>query len=405
MVNLTTNFSYGGNMERRILIISSNVTGHGHKSITDSLLQRFAFHDNVKVTVVDGFSLKGKVSMNIGKLYGPMTRNAKDIWKLVWEVSLRNPELLTEITEVAIKENMLALLADVKPDLILSVHPNFNSSVLNILKNNNIDIPFVTLIADLVSITPLWADKRVNYILCPTIESKEKCLEFGVAEEKLILSGFPIRKKFCEDLIIPERKPFDNDKVINCLIMSGGEGSGNMSRIAKILLNHFNTRVTIVTGRNKALKARLEETLYEKYGKRVQIYGFVDEIQDLMVASDIAFTRGSPNTMLEAVYCNVPLVITGALPGQEEMNPWYMEKYGLGIICNETKNIRSTVESLVTNNGKLLNDIRENQKKYRNPNISKEIVDFLLSIKPGKGYNPPIKKKKLIAKIKSVQKQ
>jgi len=392
-------------MGKSILIISSNVTGHGHKSITDSLLQRFAILEDVKVTVVDGFELKGNMSMNIGKLYGPMTRNAKDIWKLVWEVSLRNPELLSELTEVAIKENFLDLLEKVRPDLILSVHPNFNGSILNILKDNNIDIPFVTLIADLISITPLWADKRADYILCPTVESRDKCLEFGVSEEKLIVSGFPIRKKFCEDLVIPEKKPFDEDRVINCLIMSGGEGSGNMSRIARILLNNFNTRVTIVAGRNKALKKRLEESLGLKYGKRVQIYGFVDEIQDLMLASDIAFTRGSPNTMLEVVYCNVPLVITGALPGQEEMNPWYMEKYGLGVTCDLPKNIKSTFEDLIANNGEKLNAIRENQRKYRNPDVARGIVDFLVSVKPGTGYTLPPRKKGLMEKIKVVQKQ
>lgn len=390
-------------MEKKILIISSNVTGHGHKSITDSLLQRFSFFDDVKVTVVDGFSLKGSVSMNIGKLYGPMTRNAKEIWRLIWEVSLRNPELLNELTEVAIKENFLNLLEDVRPDLILSVHPNFNGSILNILKSNNIDIPFVTLIADLVSITPLWADSRADYILCPTKESMEKCIEFGIPEEKLKFTGFPIRKKFCEDLVLTDKKPLDSDRIINCLIMSGGEGSGNMSRIAKILLNHFNTRVTIVAGRNKVLKRRLEENLGEKYGKRVQVYGFVDEIQDLMLASDIAFTRGSPNTMLEVVYCNVPLVITGALPGQEEMNPWYMEKYGLGVICNEPKSIKSTVEDLLANNGQKLMEIRENQLEFRNPNVSREIVEFLINIKPGKGYNLPPVKKRLIARIRQVQ--
>lgn len=392
-------------MGKSILIISSNVTGHGHKSITDSLLQRFAPLEDVKVTVVDGFSLRGNMSMNIGKLYGPMTRNAKEIWKLVWEVSLRNPELLSELTEAAIRENFLDLLEKVRPDLILSVHPNFNGSILNILKDSNIDIPFVTLIADLVSITPLWADKRADYIFCPTVESRDKCLEFGVPEEKLIVTGFPIRKKFCEDLVIPEKKPFDDDRVINCLIMSGGEGSGNMSRIARILLNNFNTRVTIVAGRNKALKKRLDESLGVKYGKRVQIYGFVDEIQELMLAADIAFTRGSPNTMLEVVYCNVPLVITGALPGQEEMNPWYMEKYGLGVTCSLPKNIKSTVEDLIANNGEKLNAIRDNQRKYRNPYVAKEIVDFMISIKPGTGYDLPPRKKGLIEKMKVVQKQ
>jgi len=391
-------------MEKSILIISSNVTGHGHKSITDSLLQRFALYDDVKVTVVDGFTLKGNMSLNIGKLYGPMTRNAKELWKLVYEISLRNPELICEITEVAVKENFLKLLSEVRPDLILTVHPNFNGSILNILENNNIDIPFVTLIADLVSITPLWADSRATYTFCPTVESKEKCLEFGIPEDKLKMTGFPIRKRFCEDLLLPEEKPFDNDRVMNCLIMSGGEGSGNMSRIAKILLNNFNTRVTIVAGRNKILKNRLEETLGLKYGNRVKIYGFVDEIQDLMIKADIAFTRGSPNTMLEVVYCNVPLVITGALPGQEEMNPWYMEKYGLGVICNTPKEIKGTMESLIANNGEKLNEIRENQKRFRDPNISKGIVDLLLTIKPGVGYNPPPKKKRLIIKKREVKK-
>ncbi len=51
-----------------------------------------------------------------------------------------------------------------------------------------------------------------------------------------------------------------------------------------------------------------------------------------MLASDIAFTRGSPNVMFEAIASNTPIIITGALPGQEEDNPAFAEKANVG--CN-----------------------------------------------------------------------
>ncbi len=368
-------------MVRNILIISSEYTGHGHKSITEALSEQFANYPDVKVHVVDGFSLAGNFGIKFGKLYGSVTRNAKDLWKLAWEIALKKPALLNEFTELAIRDKFLKLVKRLQPDLILSVHPNFNGSVLNILEEHNINIPFLILIADLVSISPLWADPRADYIICPTEESKLKCLEFGIPESKTIVLGFPVRAKFCtDDESIFSDRDFKGNRPLECLIMSGGEGSGNMTETAQVLLDNFDCRVSIITGRNKALKAKLENNLKEKYGQRVKIYGFVDNVQDLMRSSDIAFTRGSPNTMMEAVMCNVPLVITGALPGQEEGNPGYLLKHNLGVVCTEPQRLRSVVTDLLADNAKKLNQIRKSQREFRNPNIARNIVDFILSV-------------------------
>jgi len=108
--------------------------------------------------------------------------------------------------------------------------------------------------------------------------------------------------------------------------------------------------------------------------------------------------------MLEAVYCNVPLVVTGALPGQEEGNPKYLEKYGLGIVCREVKNIKFIMEDLLANNGEQLLQIKENQRLYRDSEIPKNIVEFLLSIPPRKGYTPMDKKKFSLLKLKTEKK-
>lgn len=378
-------------MAKNILIISSDYTGHGHKSITTSLMEKFSLYPDVKVHVIDGFTLIGNIGLRIGKLYGPITRRAKEVWKFMWEISLKKPSLVNEFTEVAMRDNFLELIREIKPDLILSVHPNFNGSVINILEENNINIPFVTLIADLVSITPLWADPRADYIICPTKESKYKCLEFGVSESKLELIGFPVRKKFLEHLNKDaQERVYTKDRPLECLIMSGGEGSGNMSTIARILLKNFNCKVKIITGRNKALKRRLERRLYDKFGtERVEVYGFTENIQDLMLSSDLAITRGSPNVMMEVVACNVPLIVTGNLPGQEEGNPGYLIKHNLGVVCKDTTRLKSIVKELLINNGNKLNQIKRSQKKFLNPNVAQEIVDFLLNIEAHGEINIP----------------
>lgn len=369
-------------MPKNILIISSDYTGHGHKSITNSLLEQFSSYPDIKVHVVDGFVLGGNFSLRIGKLYGTVTRNAKEIWRLVWDISLRKPNLICEFTEFAVRESFLALLTQVKPDLILSVHPNFNGSIINILEDYNLKIPFVTLIADLVSITPLWADPRVDYIICPTLESKYKCLEFGVSESKLKVIGFPIRSRFCSHISESVKdNSYSLDRPLECLIMSGGEGSGNMSRVASILLNNYNCNVKIVAGRNKVLKKRLENSvLMQKFRDRLQVFGFMENIQELMLSSDIAFTRGSPNTMLEAVCCNVPLVITGNLPGQEEGNPGYLLKHNLGIVCKDIRSLKNMIAELLADNAKRLNEIKKAQRDFRDPNVAKKIVDFILGL-------------------------
>ncbi|SFG28988.1 MGDG synthase family glycosyltransferase [Sporolactobacillus nakayamae] len=373
-------------MIKNILIISSNYTGHGHKSITESLSEKFDIVPDVNIHVIDGFSLGGNTLLKVGKMYGPITRNSEHLWKVIWDITSVKVPFVNHLIEAKIRTNFLALLDKVKPDLILTVHPNFNGSILNILEKNDIHIPFVTLIADLISITPLWADSRADYIISPTKEAKDKCIEFGVPAGKIKVLGFPVRERFNNQL----RKDADHyspNKPLNCLIMSGGEGVGHMGKMAKTLIETFGFNITIVAGRNEKLQAHLKKTLVKKYGDKVTIYGFTRNIQDLIAHSDIAFIRSSPNVMMEAVSCNTPIVITGALPGQEAGNPRFAEKYHLAITCNSMNNLVPTINELLENNVAMLKEIKKSQQQYVDPQISENIVNFILNI-PSESLQP-----------------
>ena len=366
-------------MVKKVLIISSDNTGHGHKSITESLCEKLGNSHDVEIQVVDGFSLGGQILLNIGKSYGPLTRNSENLWKMVWNLSAVKPELVNNMIEILIRNNFLKLLDKFIPDLILSVHPNFNGSILNILEKQRIKIPFVILIADLVSIYPLWADKRADYIISPTVEAKDKCIEYGIPKENIKVMGFPVRSRFFRNGI-RKKVTYQEGTPLKCLIMSGGEGVGNMKNIAENLLDNFDCRIKIVAGRNEKLKAKLEHSLKSQYGDKVEIYGFTKNIQDLMLASDIAFTRGSPNVMFEAIAANVPIIITGALPGQEEGNPAFAEKSNLGVVCKDTNEIKDTINELLENDGEKLNKIIFSQRKFINAHAAEDILRFILEV-------------------------
>ncbi|UQD53686.1 UDP-N-acetylglucosamine--LPS N-acetylglucosamine transferase [Bacillus methanolicus] len=366
-------------MGKKILIISSEHTGHGHKSITEALCEKIGNNRDIKIHVVDGFSLGGQTLLSIGKLYGPITRKAENLWKMVYNISSDYPNLINHFIEELIRKNFLKLLEEVKPDLILSVHPNFNGSVLNILEKQYIKIPFITLIADLVNISPLWADKRADFIISPTFEARDKCIEYGIPAENIKVLGFPVRARFFRNST--NKKVFyRKDAPLKCLIMSGGEGVGNMKKIAEILLDHFDCTVTIVAGRNVKLKEKLEHSLRSQYGDKVKIYGFTKNIHDLMLASDIAFTRGSPNVMFEAIASNTPMIITGALPGQEEDNPYFAEKSNLGVVCKNTNEIKQIISKLLENDGEELNHIINCQRKFINPHAAEDILQFIINV-------------------------
>lgn len=366
-------------MVNNILIISSEYTGLGHKSIAEALESEIKKRENINLHIVDGFKLGHKGFTMLGKSYGTITKVSPKLWKSISDTAEKRPEIMDKIAQLHIEKKLLKVLSDVKPDAILTVHPDFNGSVLNILRKHHIKIPFATFIADLVCIHTLWADPRADLVICPTEEAKRKCIAYGVEERKIKVTGFPVRERFLKDRGNDLHNKNEGDS-LRFLVMSGGEGVGNMSVISKELLDNFDCQVDIIAGRNYRMKKRLQNTLYKGYGERVKVHGFVNNVEDLMAAADVLVTRGSPNSMMEAVACNTPMVITGTLIVQEEKNPEYAEKNNLAVVSMDVTKIRETVEQLLADERKRLEQIRKSQREFYDSKVAEKIVHLLLNI-------------------------
>ena len=117
---------------------------------------------------------------------------------------------------------------------------------------------------------------------------------------------------------VPAPQPHEGTVVT---VMSGSEGSGIIRAVVRVLLKRTDAHVNVVCGRNKKLRKKLKKAFGEQYHGRLSVMGFVDDIQNVMAASDILILRASPNAAMEAVALNVPVILFGQLAGQEQHNP------------------------------------------------------------------------------------
>ena len=363
-----------------ILIISADNTGSGHKSISQTLQQQISKLDpGVQISVVDGFSL-GKRMLNMtSKLYNPLVVNMPALWGLIYRLGDHFVWLVRAFVSRHIRDKLLECLEDVRPDVIVSVHAVFIGSVLNILEKEKMDIPVIPFIADLDNVSGLWADKRSKCTLCPSVESKQTMLSLGIPEDKLRLVGFPVREEFSR--YSPE--PPDEGRVVpdeeaSILLINGSQGSQRILEMSKVLLEHSNARISIIAGNNSSLKKCLERKLSQYTGARVRVYGFTKDIKTHMLAADILIIRASPNVLMETVNLCKPIIVVGALKGQEEKNPQFVARHNLGIVCTNVKKLPGMVSELLSQNGDKLKEIRDSQIRFRNPLAAREIAEFIL---------------------------
>jgi 1,2-diacylglycerol 3-beta-galactosyltransferase len=112
------------------------------------------------------------------------------------------------------------------------------------------------------------------------------------------------------------------------LLLGGAEGMAPLRAIAMMLCaGTMPLQLAVVCGRNERLKTQLAGMHWPFLA---HIYGFVENMSELMAAADVVVTKAGPSTIMEALNCGRPLLLSGAIPGQEEGNVSMVVEGGAG---------------------------------------------------------------------------
>lgn len=344
---------------RKLLIITSMYTGHGHKSIAEALQERLSAYDDIEVKIIDGFALMNRFEQYMAEYtYGPITRMPGKAWEWNFIAGQIFKKPVIAVVAAMIRTRLLALLDSFQPDAILSVHPIFLGTVLDVMRDAGLNIPLIAHEVDLVDITEYWYDPRIDKVLTPSRESYECTVAHVDDPGRVIEVGFPVRSRFMN---VPAPAPHDGTVVT---VMSGSEGSGIIRTITRILLKQTDVHVNVVCGRNKKLRKKLKKAFGEPYRARLSVMGFVEDIQNVMAASDVLILRASPNAAMEAVTLNVPLILFGQLYGQEQHNPDLLQAHGVARYCPEPGALPDCIRGLFADGGAEAAAMRAAQRAY-----------------------------------------
>jgi UDP-N-acetylglucosamine:LPS N-acetylglucosamine transferase len=160
--------------------------------------------------------------------------------------------------------------------------------------------------------------------------------------------GFPVHPKFsaytgskheARAALGIDREPF------TVLITSGGVGAGNLRELTIALEQTYpQQQFLVVTGKNTALR---EELRALDLGPNVHIYGFVQNMEECMAASDIIVSKAGPGTLMEALAMRRPVIVTEAVGMQERGNIDFVLNHELGAFCPTIDRVIPAVAELM----------------------------------------------------------
>jgi UDP-N-acetylglucosamine:LPS N-acetylglucosamine transferase len=240
-----------------------------------------------------------------------------------------------------------------KPDMVVSVVPNFNRALFESVQNANPRVPFVTILTDLADYPPhFWLERQDHYVICGTERAYEQALETGKRRERTFLvSGMILRPAFYN--------PFTHDRqaerellglrpnALTALILFGGEGSNKMLKIVRDLQEiDRELQLIVVCGRNQKLEAAIRRLPTRL---PMHVVGFTSEIPYLMSLSDLFIGKPGPGSISEAVAMNLPVIVernAWTLPQERYNADWVREKR-VGIVLDDFSSIRQAVSEML----------------------------------------------------------
>lgn len=324
------------------------------------------------------------------KLYGPTIRYNP---KLYGEVYRRTNKELTVKTanyfaSPLILNGLLRLFSTLQPDIVVSIHPIINFVALRALQQLDLHIPFITVVTDLVSVHYSWFASGADTYIVPTEQAKQLYLKRGLDPRRVEMLGMPIDPKFTipvEEKSVLQSKFGLQTGLPVVLLVGGGDGAGGLhASVRAISQARLPVQLLVVTGRNRRLYAQLQRTR-TKLHVPTKIFGFVQNMPELMHASDVIITKAGPGTICEALACNLPVILSGYVPGQEEGNIDYVVHNDVGVLALDPVTLVDALRRMIKPGSPDLRRYLENAKKISCPAASFDISASLLRHLPPVG--------------------
>lgn len=275
--------------------------------------------------------------------------------------------------------------SETKPDLVVSLVPNFNRLMFEALRQELPRVPMVTILTDIADYPPhFWIERQDQHLVTGSDRAYHQALKAGYPPERVFrASGMILRPSFYELITTDraaERSKLGLDPgVPTGVVLFGGEGSAAMLTIASQLSSsNLNLQLIMLCGRNAKLAGRLRAM---NSRLKMHIEGFTSAVPHFMHLADFLIGKPGPGSISEAIAMKLPVIIERniwTLPQERYNTEWVGEK-GAGIVVRNFREIVPAVAKMLSPGE--LERFQANVAAIQNRAIF-EIPEFLSTLLP-----------------------
>ncbi len=359
-------------------VIACTSAGAGHLKAAEALFNYFrSKNPEQELVLVDVLEESHFLFGNFySRSYSFMVKHCQWLWRFMFHITSQK-NLQPALTQVRTWHNQLntqnfrQYLIQTNPDEIISTHYLASNIASNLKKKGKITSKIVTVITDF-GVHPFWIYDRTDLYAVASDASFKELIKLGVAQEKIRVTGIPVDPKFSGGFDKAGlRLKFDLDPgKFTVLIVTGSFGIGPIEQIVDLLRGQV--QILAVCAKNEKLFKRLKA----KNHPGVKVFGFVDNIDELMAMADVIVTKPGGLSIAELLAMELAPIFISEIPGQEAQNIRILAQYGIGSRANNAGKVREIVQEYL-NSPQKLKAIRERISRMRKPRAAEEIYSAL----------------------------
>jgi UDP-N-acetylglucosamine:LPS N-acetylglucosamine transferase len=342
----------------KILIISSD-TGGGHRSAAAAIVagvQKFFDGESYAVRVVRAVEESHHLADKLVRLYNWLLRNRQHWMKYYyWFINRIRPDT-REFFHKRCVGYVRELFERWCPHIVVSVHPLTQHIFGRVLKDLGLAdrVPLVSVVTDpCYGFWKGWACDAVTLYLVASDEARRQLIDYGVAPERIKISGMPVHPKFAypgEEAAQAARRALGLDpEKFTVFVNAGWVGGGNIPQIFRELARgELDVQAIFLAGKNEDLRA-VAETIALDAPFPIKVIGYSDEIEKLMSAANVMISKLGGLTTFEALACRVPIIadmITEPMP-QEAGTANLIAQRGAGVMLKRSSDVVPVVRRMV----------------------------------------------------------
>jgi UDP-N-acetylglucosamine:LPS N-acetylglucosamine transferase len=339
-----------GTVPSRVLILSAEM-GEGHNAAAAALTAAIAeVWPGCKVDRFDTLELWGQPFARAASWgYGFQMKVVPLTYEVFYDWLCRSDRFAAMTKSVIgwfFGRRLEPFLAGRDDDMVISTYP-FGSAALDWLRNRRgIRIPAVTYIPAF-HVHPVWTYPGIDqtYVMYDTAPEHARTPGF---EATMRVGAPPVRPAFGTVRKDEARRRLGIDPKSFVVVVTGGAwGLGGIDEAVRSLSEADPPmQVLAVCGRNAELAGDLRAL--GRSPERLLVFDYVDNMHELMAASDVVVTNGAGVTVLEALRTARPTIAFRPLAGHGKASTAEMVRRNLALEAADVPGLVAAVRQLAT---------------------------------------------------------